>query len=149
MTSVLKKNEHNVVAISVDIVFLRGASQENLKILHKLIAAILSQLSNRVQVWIENAEFLRLWKVPDDLLIKSFDDKVFVKDGWMFFRKQNLAQYIFNQHYQIVICCPKRQSKLVTSTINRFRQEESTRTGIIITANGQSPAKLAQIAKYS
>jgi len=145
MNSTLEKNYYDVGEISIDIVFLRGASHENLKTLHELVATIIAQQPSRqIQVWIESAEFIRLWNVPDDLLIKPFDDQVFVKDGSMLFRKQNHAHYIFDQHYRIVVVCPKQQLKEASKIIDSFREKEAVRSGIIVIPTKQSPRLLTK-----
>lgn len=150
MISTSEKNEHDVEEISLDIIFLRGASQENLKTLHKLVATIIAQRPSRqMQVWIENTKFIRLWKVPDDLLIKPFGNQVFVKDGCMFFRKQNYVHYIFDQHYRIVVVCPKQQLREVTGIINSFREKEALRSRIIVTPTEQSTCPLTKMVYRS
>ena len=146
----MKKNEHDLEETSIDILFLRGDQKENMRTIHELVDKIVGlQPSRYLQVWIENPEFIRLFNVPDDLLVKSFNDQVFVKDGCLFFRKQPHSNYIYNQHYRIVIVCPRQQIREVSRMVSDFREKKASKSGIVVTSIQQHPPKLMKMVYTS
>jgi hypothetical protein len=133
------KNNNDLGEVSIDVVFLVGDLQENLNSLHRMVKAIASRLpENQTQIWIETPELIKLWNVPSKVLISSYNNRVFVEDGCLVFRKQNNVHYVFEQHYQIMIVCPKGQLPKVSKLIDDFRRETSSRGVVVATPSEQS-----------
>lgn len=107
--------------VSFDAVFLRGTAEENLNSIYRLVEDITQKLpAKETQIWIENPEFIRLWNIPSNTLISSYNNQVFIEDECLIFRKQNHAHYLFEQHYQITVVCPKDRVQEATKLIDDF-----------------------------